>query len=265
MKDMMSAVLTLAGLGLGFGLLLAWVSKKFHVEVDPRITKVTELLPGINCGACGLAGCSSLAEALIEQKTSLAACIACSAEGKKAIIEVLGLFGEQVAEKLAQIAVVHCNGGTRCADKFKYEGLSDCCVASQTMAGYKLCQYACVQEANCVTACPFGAIQMQAERLPKVDPELCRGCKKCVKGCPRNLFSMIDKKKKVYIKCSSQEKAALMMKKCKVGCIACGKCVKECPVSAIVITNNLAVIDYEKCVGCTKCVSVCPTKVIAVV
>lgn len=265
MKDIILAVLALSGLGLGFGLLLAWVSKKFHVEIDPRIIKVTELLPGINCGACGLAGCSSLAEALIEQKTSLTACIACSLESKKAIIDVLGLSGEQVSEKISQIAVVHCNGGTRCIDKFLYQGLSDCRVASQAMAGYKQCSYACVQEANCVAACPFGAIQMQLERLPNVDPELCRGCKKCIEACPRNLFSMIDKKKKVYIKCSSQDKAAQMMKKCKVGCIACGKCVKECPVSAITITNNLARIDYEKCVGCTKCVGVCPTKVIAVV
>jgi uncharacterized protein (DUF362 family)/NAD-dependent dihydropyrimidine dehydrogenase PreA subunit len=41
-------------------------------------------------------------------------------------------------------------------------------------------------------------------------------------------------------------------------CIGCGICVKSCPVSAIVLKNNIAVIDYDKCVRCYCCHEMCP-------
>ena len=52
LNSVFNAVLTLGGLGLAFGILLAVASKVFHVEVDPKITQIKEALPGANCGAC---------------------------------------------------------------------------------------------------------------------------------------------------------------------------------------------------------------------
>jgi electron transport complex protein RnfB len=66
----------------------------------------------------------------------------------------------------------------------------------------------------------------------------------------------------VAVLCSSIEKGAVVRKKCSQGCIACNKCVKECPDGAIVIEENLAVIDYAKCTGCGHCVEICVTKCI---
>ncbi|MEG2995724.1 MAG: (Fe-S)-binding protein [Erysipelotrichaceae bacterium] len=40
--------------------------KFLKVEIDERVEKVTELLPGYNCGGCGYAGCSGLAQALVD-------------------------------------------------------------------------------------------------------------------------------------------------------------------------------------------------------
>ena len=54
-------VLVLAGLGLILGFLLALAAKFLHVQEDPRIKKVEDMLPGANCGACGYAGCHDLA------------------------------------------------------------------------------------------------------------------------------------------------------------------------------------------------------------
>ena len=45
------ATLVLGGIGLIFGVLLTVASKKFHVEVDPRIEEVSSYLAGANCGA----------------------------------------------------------------------------------------------------------------------------------------------------------------------------------------------------------------------
>ena len=60
-------ILILAVLGLLFGLMLSFASKKFYVEPDTRIEDITALLPGANCGACGFPGCHGLATAVIEE------------------------------------------------------------------------------------------------------------------------------------------------------------------------------------------------------
>ncbi len=263
MKTVVLAIATLSGLGFAFGLLLAWASKKFQVKVDPRITKVTEFLPGINCGTCGLAGCSSFAEAIVENNASVASCVACSPENKKEIAAILGLDAAEL-DKTTQIAVIGCGGGTHCKDKFDYQGLADCRAAALTLAGHKVCQYACLGQGTCIKVCPFGAIKETPVGVSKVDSNLCKGCRKCISVCPRKIIYMIDQGKEVFIKCSSQDKGAQVMKKCKVGCIACRKCLKACPLAAITIEDNLAKIDYSKCDNCKKCVEVCPTKVIHV-
>jgi len=263
-NGIIAAVLSLSGLGFAFGLLLAWMSKKFQVDIDPRITKVSDLLPGINCGACGLAGCSSFAESLVGAGSELTSCVACSTENKQNIVEVLGITAADIENVKSHVAAVACNGGKRAKDKFNYTGFADCRVAVTSMGGGKLCGYACVGEGTCAKVCPFGAIEMAEDGLPVINAKLCVGCKKCVQACPRNIMFMMNRKKKVYIKCCSQDKGPQVMKKCKAGCISCFKCVKECPVKAITMVNNLATIDYDKCTNCMKCVKVCPTKVIAV-
>lgn len=62
----MAAFITLAILGLLLGLGLAYASDIFKVEVDERIERITEMLPGYNCGACGYPGCTGFAENILE-------------------------------------------------------------------------------------------------------------------------------------------------------------------------------------------------------
>ena len=71
------------------GLLLSIASKKFEVKEDPRLQKVTDLLPGYNCGACGESGCAGLANSLISKKTDLILCKPISVEKRDEIIAYL--------------------------------------------------------------------------------------------------------------------------------------------------------------------------------
>lgn len=63
--EVVTAVVVLGIIAILVGILLGVAAKVFHVEVDERVTKVRELLPGANCGACGFPGCDGLAEAIV--------------------------------------------------------------------------------------------------------------------------------------------------------------------------------------------------------
>ena len=59
------SVITLVAVAAVFATILFVASKRFAVEEDPRMSEVAEMLPGINCGACGFPGCPGMAAALV--------------------------------------------------------------------------------------------------------------------------------------------------------------------------------------------------------
>ena len=64
MTGMIYPAIIMGGLGLIFGALLAFASKKFHVETDPRQANIRAILPGANCGGCGYPGAMVLLKLL---------------------------------------------------------------------------------------------------------------------------------------------------------------------------------------------------------
>lgn len=258
--ELVIAVLTLGSLGLFLGLALALASKKFCVRNDPRLEKVITNLPGANCGACGMAGCMGFAEGLISGKCTIDKCPVTEPDKKS---EIAKFLGHEIKEKVKTVAVLHCGGGNKVKDRFKYEGIMDCNAADLLGGGQKACVYGCLGFGSCVRECPFGAIRMNEETgLPQVDEEKCTSCGKCITICPKNLFSLAAVDKKYYINCSSLDSGKAVLGVCPVGCISCYKCEKSCPVSAIKVTNNLATFDYKKCQNSGECFKVCPTKCI---
>ena len=86
----LASTITLGVMGLALGLGLAFAADFFKVEVDERLTKVEELLPGFNCGACGYPGCSGFAEGIMEgQVEKLSMCKPGKDTHYNAIIEYL--------------------------------------------------------------------------------------------------------------------------------------------------------------------------------
>lgn len=251
------ALAALGILGLLFGLFLGVAARFFAVDTDPRVEAVKEELPGANCGACGYAGCANFAEAVVSGDAKVNGCIPGGDETSKAIA---GLLGQEVGSSVQPVATVFCIGDSfKTDDKFIYDGVADCEVAGNFLGGFKTCSYGCLGFGNCVKACLFDAIKMGEHGLPFVDIEKCTGCGLCVNACPRTIIQMLPKGDSGHlVLCNSHERGKTVSRACEVGCIACKACVKVCPEEAIVMEDNLAVIDLEKCTDCGKCVEKCP-------
>ncbi|MHC5088995.1 MAG: (Fe-S)-binding protein, partial [Planctomycetota bacterium] len=83
-----AAVLAL-GLGSVFALILLIASIKLKVVVDPKIEAVQAALPGVDCGACGFAGCGSYAKAVVADPELLGKCAPGGAETSDALAGIL--------------------------------------------------------------------------------------------------------------------------------------------------------------------------------
>ncbi len=263
MMSVLLAAGVIGGLGLIFGLVLAYASQKFHVEVDPKIVEVIAALPGANCGSCGFPGCGGYAEAIVMKGAAINACSPGGAETVKKIAVVMGQVATTSERKVARI---HCQSGGKKNTFFRYDyqGIPTCKAAILVTGGPNLCNYGCVFQNDCVAACLFDALKVDENGMRIVDEDKCTGCGLCAKACPRKLIEIVPISKKVHILCSSRDKGAEAKKLCgnSTACISCTMCVKKCPVQAITMMDNLAVIDYEKCITCGLCATVCPTKAI---
>lgn len=260
---MIMAPVILGVMGVAFGLVLAFASKVFAVEKDPREEEIAGILPGANCGGCGFPGCSGYANAVVKGIAPVNACSPGGADLAQKIAAIMGVEADVGARKVAQVL---CSGHGCEKLRYDYVGLMDCRAMSRVSAGPLQCTYGCLGGGTCEEVCQFDAIHV-VDGVAVVDHQACVACNQCVDICPRDLIHMIPLKTKrhVAINCHSEAKGAEVRKSCDDGCIGCGLCVKACPKEgAIVMENNLAKINYEICIGCGICAQNCPRKTITV-
>ncbi|HOP41365.1 MAG TPA: RnfABCDGE type electron transport complex subunit B [Geobacteraceae bacterium] len=265
---MLAAVISLAGMGAAFGVILGIAGKKFAVEVDPRVDAILQVVPGANCGACGMPGCGGYAEAVVD---GTVAPLACAPGGASLYEKIAAIMGTEVSgyqeRKVAQLL---CQGGLGQSKMlYKYKGIEDCHAALAAFKGPKACNYGCIRLGSCAKVCPFGAIEFGADGLPVIDYYKCTGCNKCVEECPQNILKLVEVTRLVHVRCVNVDKGKNAKAVCSVACIKCKLCEKNCPEDAVHVVpygnGSVAVIDYEKCTNCGICATKCPTKAIEII
>ena len=170
MKTILLSMLVLGVTGGIFGALLAFASKIFHVDVDPKQEKVRAALAGANCGGCGYPGCDGYAAAVARGEAPTNRCVAGGAATAAAVAEIMGVTAG-ASEKM--VAFVPCSGTEGHAEmRFNYTGPKDC-RAAMLFGGKsnKTCTFACIGLGNCVKACKFDAMHI-VDGIAKVGPIL---------------------------------------------------------------------------------------------
>ncbi|MCL2026572.1 MAG: RnfABCDGE type electron transport complex subunit B [Leptospirales bacterium] len=256
-----AAVLALVGIGVFFGLLLSAANIKLKVEKDPRIELIKEALPGANCGACGLPGCSGYAAKIVQDNYKITLC---PVGGSECVSVIASIMGIETSEAMVSLkARIHCCGGNDVSyDHFLYSGPKSCQAAVSVLGGPKVCSYGCLGFGDCSIVCQFGAINMNSSGIPVVDEKKCTGCKSCVFECPREIISLVPAALDVWVMCKNRDKLSVMKKGCLTGCTGCKLCEKNCPEAAVTVTSFCADIDYAKCTACMKCAEVCTVAVV---
>jgi Na+-translocating ferredoxin:NAD+ oxidoreductase subunit B len=255
---MIIALIFLGILAIIVGLFLGLLAKKFSVKSDKLVDEIFSYLPGLDCGACGYAGCRSFAEELGKNPDLDSRC---GPGGDEVMTKIAKTLGKEILKCDKCIARIKCSGGNSCKDNFSYDGIKSC-RASLLVGNIKECSYGCIGFFDCINSCKFGAISIGENNLPVVDKDKCTSCGSCVRSCPKGLFVLTPLNYPVYVSCESKDIPKKKSKYCSSGCIGCGICEKSCPKGAIKIVDNIPVFDYSKCVGCGICAQKCPRKVI---
>ena len=81
------------------GLFLAFASKKFEVEVDPKVEAILAILPGVNCGACGYPGCSGYASGVALEGAKMTLCAPGGPKVAAKIGDIMGVAVEMPVKK----------------------------------------------------------------------------------------------------------------------------------------------------------------------
>ncbi len=237
-----SVVLIVSALALLCGVILALAARYLAVPEDPRVAAVTALLPGVNCGACGYAGCANYAQALVGGGISTSLCAPGGPAVAEAVAEKLGLA---VTSSEKRVALVFCGGGdSKATRRAAYNGIAECGAAAATAGGDKGCTFGCLGYGSCLQICPTRAIRLE-DGIAAVDSARCIACGLCVKKCPRGLIHLVPADARLHVLCSSKAKGPEVKKVCQTGCIGCTICTKTSG-GAVAMNGFLAVRDYSK-------------------
>ena len=99
MEAIMMPVVVLGITGVLMGLFLAYASKKFEVEVDPKVEAILAILPGANCGACGFPGCAGYAAGVALEGAKMTLCAPGGPKVAAKIGDIMGVAVEMPVKK----------------------------------------------------------------------------------------------------------------------------------------------------------------------
>lgn len=252
------AIAFLAGLCAVLAAVLAAAHRAFYVWEDPRIEVVADLLPGANCGACGLPGCRAFAESVVGGKIQPGKCTVGGPDTAGQVADYLGVETGSLERRVARLL---CAGGRDVAHHAAaYEGFSSCRAAATIGGGFKGCTFGCLGLADCEVACTFDAIHMAENGLPIVDLEACTACGDCVDACPKDLFEIMPVRRRLLVQCRSLLEGDAALAECNVACTACARCVADAPEGLLRMERGIPVMDADRADLETRLATLrCPT------
>ncbi|ODS32371.1 MAG: sodium dependent NADH:ubiquinone oxidoreductase, partial [Candidatus Scalindua rubra] len=204
MDVIISIAIVMGSLGMILGISLAIAARIFYIETDPRQDQIENLLPGVNCGACGFTGCDRYAEAITKSKDKIEINL-CTPGGEETTEAIGGIMGVKAEKREKRIAVLMCSA-KNVKDKFSYSGPGNCRSAFLTQGGQKNCKYGCLGFGDCAEVCPTEAIYMDENNMPHVIEERCIACGKCAEICPKNLYQILPVSNYVHVRCKNLDK-----------------------------------------------------------
>ncbi len=237
------AGVTMLGLGLAFAIVLLIASERLKVTLDPQVEQIYQVLPHVECGACGFAGCGQYAPAVRSDPQLLGKCAPGGADVAARIAAILNI--QISAPGAPQRPIVRCRAHT--SDRSyhaAYQGIPSC-TAANALTNAQACKFGCLAFGDCVRACKFGALRIR-DGLAAVNYHKCTGCAACSKACPRGLIAMVPFRHDpmLTVGCGSRENGKTTRTMCQVGCIGCGLCTKQTDIFKV--EDNLARLDYTR-------------------
>ena len=161
---MITAIVAITALSIGFGLLLGFAAIRFKVDGDPLVDQIDAILPQTQCGQCNYPGCRPYAEAIANGEAEINQCPPGGEAGIQALAslldrEVIPLNADNGAEKPKSVAVIR----------------EDICIGCTL----------------CIQACPVDAILGAAKQMHTVIEKECTGCELCLEPCPVDCIDMV--------------------------------------------------------------------------
>ena len=160
---MLTGIVILAGLALGFSALLIVTARMLEAEDSSVARRIEEVLPRIQCGQCGYPGCAPYAEAIAAGAAPINRCPP---------------GGEETVRRLALLL------GT------------DTLPVDRSLGSASMTQVARIDESDCIgcnlcaRACPVDAIVGVPQMMHTVIKDHCTGCELCVPACPVDCIRM---------------------------------------------------------------------------
>jgi len=259
-------VVILTIVGFVSAVCIFFVNKYLPKEAEHlrKAEEIANILPGMNCGACGQAGCFAYAQALAKD-TSVIVKNPCMAlmKNEDSVAKLEEKLGIKLASSgMSKCAIIRCNGKSDIV--FDYKGIDTCKAAAQLAGGYKKCPFGCLGLGDCISVCPEGGISIDPEKnIAVVDHKKCIGCSLCAKECPNNLIEIVSLKTPQYLGCNyTSKKNIANRERCDVGCIHCRICEKTNPESLNWDEKKDMPRFIEKSTPAVESIKKCPKNII---
>lgn len=159
---MISAISSLALLGLGLGIMLGYAAKYLKVEAGALVQEIEAMLPGSQCGQCGYPGCGPAAEAVANAQAAVTLCPPGGRALAQSLAAKLGVSADlsDMEDQVPQVAFVN--------------------------------EQLCIGCTKCFKRCPTDALIGANRQIHVVIKDACTGCGKCVDICPTESIQMRD-------------------------------------------------------------------------